>query len=97
MIQGNIISALARRSLQKFENAARLLRYNNNKCYVNNINAVLKSFCCPSCDNFFNKASNLERHETTCRDRVENLYPKNFYQFRETLVDKFLLSWKHVH
>ena len=40
IVDGNIIGELARRSVQKYENAVRLLRYNNHICYVNNINAV---------------------------------------------------------
>ena len=66
----------------------RLLRYNNHICYVNNVNAVFQSFRCPNCDTFFNKTFNLERHLTTCSERVKNVYPRNVYQFRETLFDK---------
>ena len=40
IVDGNIIWEPARRSVQKYENTVRLLRYNNHKCYVNNINAV---------------------------------------------------------
>ena len=40
IVDGNIIGELARRSVQKYENTVRLLRYNNHICYVNNINAV---------------------------------------------------------
>ena len=85
---GNIIGELARRSVQKYENTVRLLRYNNHKCYVINNNAVFQSFRCPSCDTFFNRTFNLERHLTTCSERVKNVYPKNVYQIRETLLDK---------
>ena len=35
-VDGNIIGKLARRSLQKYENTVRLLRYNNHINYVNN-------------------------------------------------------------
>ena len=44
---GNNIGELARRSVQKYDNTVRLLRYNNHICYVSNINAVLQSFRCP--------------------------------------------------
>ena len=44
IVDGNIIGELARRSVQKYENTVRLLRYNNHICYVNNINAVFQSF-----------------------------------------------------
>ena len=74
--------------MQKYENAVRLLRYNNHICYVNNINAVFQFFRCPNCDTFLNKIFNSERHITTCNERVKNFYPRNFYQIRETLFDK---------
>ena len=88
IVDGNIVGELARRSLQKYENTVRLLRYNNHICYVNNINAVLQSSRCPICDTFFNRTSNLERNLTTCSERVKNVYPRILYQFRETLFDK---------
>ena len=87
-VDGNIIGELARRSVQKYENTVRLLRYNNHICYVNNINAVYQSFRCPNCDTFSNRTFNLERHLTTCSERVKSLYPGNAYQIRETLFDK---------
>ena len=88
IVDGNIIGELARRSVQEYENTVRLLRYNNHISYVNNINAVFQSFRCPNCDTFFNRTFNLERHLTTCSDRVKNVYPRNVYQIRETRVDK---------
>ena len=39
-VDGNVFGELARRSMQKYENAVRLLRYNNHKCSVSNNNAV---------------------------------------------------------
>ena len=88
IVDGNIVGELARRSLQKCENTVRLLRYNNHLCYVNNINAVFQSYRCPNCDTFFNRTFNLERHLTTCTERVKNIFPRNVYQIRETLFDK---------
>ena len=87
-VDGNLVGELARRSVQKYEKTVRLLRYNNHICYVNNINPVFQSFRCPNCDLFFNRTFNLERHLTTCSERVKNVYPKNLYQIRETLFDK---------
>ena len=52
IVDGNNIGELARRSVQKYDNTVRLLRYNNHKSYVNNKNAVFQSFRCPNCDNF---------------------------------------------
>ena len=88
IVDGNIVGVHARRSVQKYETTVRLLRYNNHICYVNNINAVFQSFRCPNCDTFFNRTFNLERHLTTCSERVKNVYPRNVYQIRETLFDK---------
>ena len=87
IVDGNIVEEVARQSVPKYENTLRLLRYNNHTCYVNNINAVLQSLCCPDCDTFFNKTFNLKRHLTTCSDRVKNVYPSNVYQIRETLFE----------
>ena len=88
IVYGNIIGELARRSVQKYKNTVRLQRYNNHICYLNNINAVFQYFRCPNCDTFFNKTFNLERHLTTCSERVKNVYPRNVYQIQENLIDK---------
>ena len=88
IVNRNIVGEVARRILQKNENTVRLLRYDNHICYVNNINAVFQSFRCPNCYTFFNRTINLERHLTTCSERVKKLYPRNVYQIREALFDK---------
>ena len=62
---GELIGELARRSIQKFEKSVKLLRYNIHICYVNNINALFKAFRCTTCDTFFSKTGNLERHLVT--------------------------------
>ena len=53
-----------------------------------------QSFRCPTCDTFFNRSFSLERHLTTCCERVKNVYPRNLYQIRETLFDK--LNSSHI-
>ena len=91
IVDGNIIGELARRSVQKYDNTVRLLRYNNHNnhiCYVSKNNAVFQSFRCPYCDTFLNRTFNFERNLTTCSERVKNIYPSNVYQMRETLFDK---------
>ena len=88
IVDGNNIGELARRSMQKYNNTLKLLRYNNHICYVSNINAVFQVFRCPNCDIFLSRAFNLNRHLTTCSERVKDVYPRNVYQFRETLFDK---------
>ena len=50
---GTTIVELARRSVEKYENTLRLLRYKNHICFVSNINAVFQSFRCSNCDIFF--------------------------------------------
>ena len=55
---------------------------------MDNINALFKAFRCPTCDTFFQKTGNLERHLVRCSERVKHIYPKNVYQLQETLFDK---------
>ena len=43
-VEGYIIGQFTRRSVQKHKNTIRLLRYNNHKCYVSNINETSNSF-----------------------------------------------------
>ena len=98
IVDGNIIGEFARQSVKKYENTVRLLRYNNHICYVNHIIAVFQSFRCPNCDSFFKRTFNLERHLTTCSERVKNVYPKNLYQTQETLFDKLhSFGIEHTH
>ena len=87
IVDGNIVGEFARRSVQKCETTGRLLRYNNHICYVNNINAVFQSFRFPNCDTFVSRTFTLERHLTTCKERVKNVYPKNVCQTQETLLE----------
>ena len=87
-VDGELIGELCRRSIQKSEKSVKLSRYNNHICYVNNINALFKTFRCTTCDTFFTKTGNLERHLVTCSDRVKHIYPKNVYELRETLFEK---------
>ena len=88
IVDENIIGELAIRKVQKYDNTVRLLRYNNHICYVSNIKAVFQSFHCPNCDTFLSRTFNLERHLTTCSEKVKNVYPRNVYQIRETLSDE---------
>ena len=82
-----MIGELARRSIKMYEKNVQLIRYNSHICYVDNINALFKGFCCPTCDTYFQKTGNLERHLVRCTERVKHMYPKNVYQLRETLFD----------
>ena len=88
LIDGEMVGELARRSIKKCEKNVQLVRYNSHICYVDNINALFKAFRCPTCDKYFQKTGNLERHLVSCSERVKHIYPKNVYQLRETLFDK---------
>ena len=87
-VDGELIGELCRRSFEKYEKNVKLLQYNNHICYVNNINTLFKAFRCTTCDTFFSKTGNLERHLVTCSDRVKHIYPKNVYELKETLFEK---------
>ena len=87
-IDGVMLGELARRSIKKYENNVQLIRYTKHICYLDNIHALFKDFRCSTCDTYFQKTGNLERHLVKSSERVKHMYPKNVYQFRETLFDK---------
>ena len=87
IVEGSLVGEPARRSVQKHPNTVRLLRYNSHICYVANIHALFNAFRCTTCDCYFNRPGNLERHLTTCQERVKQVYPKTVYQLKETLFD----------
>ena len=72
-VDGELKGELCRRSIQKYEKSVKLLRYNKNIWYVNKINALFKTFQCTTCDTFFPKTRNLERHLVTCSYRVKHI------------------------
>ena len=88
IIHGAMVGELARRSIKKYEKTVQLIRYNSHICYVDNIHALFKAFRCPTCDSYFQKTGNLERHLVRCSERVKHIYPKNVYPLRETIFDK---------
>ena len=88
LINGAVVGELARRSIKKYEKSVQLIRYNSHICHVDNIHALFKAFRCPTCDTYFQKSGNLERHLVRWSERVEHIYPKNVYQLRDTLSDK---------
>ena len=88
IVGGSSVGELARRSVQKYCNTARLLRYNTHICYVSNNNALFKAYRCSNGNQVFNKTGNLERHLVICKDRIKHVYPRNKYQLSETLFDK---------
>ena len=88
LIDGAMVGELALRSIKKQEKNVQLILYNSHNCYVDNINALFKAFRCSTCDRYFQKPGNLERHLLRCSERVKHIYPKNVYHLRETLFDK---------
>ena len=72
-VDRELIGELCWRSFQKNENSVKLLRYNNHIRYVNNVNALFKNFRRTTCDIFFSKTGNLERHLVTCSDRIKDI------------------------
>ena len=88
LIDGAMVGELARRSIKKYEKNVQLIRYNSHICYVDNIHALFKAFRCPTCDTYFQKTGNLERHLVRCSEREKHIDPNKVYQLRETLFDK---------
>ena len=67
----------------------KLLRFKNHIIFdTNDIDKFLKCFRCPSCDCFFNRSDNFNRHLLTYKDRVRHIYPKSAYILRETILEK---------
>ena len=67
LIDGAMVGELARRSIKMYEKSVQLIQYNSHICYVDNIHALFKAFRCPTCDTYFQKTGNLERHLVRCR------------------------------
>ena len=88
LIDGAMVGELAQRSIKKYEKNVQLIRYNSHICYVDNTHALFKAYRCPTCDTYFQKTGNLERHLVRCSERVKLIYPKKVYQLRETLFDE---------
>ena len=85
---GNFVGELARKSISKYENTIKLLRYKNHIIYFKTIHHFFKCFRCPTCDTFFDKADQFQRDLLCCKDRIKNIYPKNVHTLRVTLFEK---------
>ena len=88
LIDGAMVGEIARRSIKKYKKNVQLIRYNSQVCYVDSIHALFKAFRCPTCDTYFQKTGNLERHLVRCSERVKHIYQKSAYQLGKTLFDK---------
>ena len=87
-IDGARVGELAKRSIKKYEKNVQLTQYKGDICYVDNMHALFKAFCCPTCHTIFQKTGNLERHLVRCSERVRHIYPNIVHQLRKTLFDK---------
>ena len=76
LLDGAMVGELARRSIKENEKKVQLLRYNSHICYVDNIDALFKSFRCPTCGTYFQKTGNLARHLVRCSEPVKHIKPK---------------------
>ena len=77
------------RSVWKHSNTLRLLRYNSHICYVSKINALIKTYRGPSCDQCIKRAYNLEEQLTTGKERVNHVFP----QMCISCEKRFLTNW----
>ena len=83
-----MIGELARRSVGKYSDIVRLLRYKSHVCHMSDFNAPFKAYCCPSFDQIIKKTEVLGRHLTSCRETTKHVFPENVYRLPETLFDK---------
>ena len=88
LIDGAMVGELAQRSIKKQEKNVQLIQYNSHICNVDNIHALFKAFRCLTCDTYFQKTGNFERHLVRCSERVKHIYPKIVYELLKTLFDK---------
>ena len=49
---------------------------------------MIKAFRCTTCETFFSKTGNLQRHLVTCSDRIKHIYPNSVYELGETFFEK---------
>ena len=88
IVDGDFVGELGRRGVEMYEKNINLLRYNNHKCSLDDINPFLTRFRCPSCDTFIQKAGKFNRHDKLRKESVQHIYPNSVYTLRENLFDK---------
>ena len=79
---------LAWRSIGRFDDTVKVLRFNNHLIHTNDIDSFFKCFRCPSFDNFFNKFDNFNKHLIEYKHWVKHIHPKIMYELRKTLFKK---------
>ena len=75
---GYFVGELARRSIGKYENTVKLLRYNNHNIYVINIDNFFKCFRCPTCDTFSTKQTTSTSISYDAKIESKTFTPKMF-------------------
>ena len=74
--EGGYVGELARRSLGTFDKTVKLLRFINHTIITNDKDSFFKCLRCPSCDTFFNKPDNFNKHLQRCKYSSETNLPK---------------------
>ena len=67
--EGEYVGELARLSSGKFEKTVKLLRFNNHIIHTSDIDSFFKCFRSCSCDCFFIRSDNFNRHLITCKKK----------------------------
>ena len=75
--EGELVGELARRNFGRFDKTVKLLSFNNHIIHRNDVDSFFIRFRCPSCDTFFIKPENFNKHLLRCKERARNIYPKN--------------------
>ena len=88
--EGEYVGELAKRNIGNFEKTVKMLRFNNHFFHTNDIDSFFKYFRCPSCDCFFNRSDNFNRHLMSCKDRVRTFFQRMYIHFEK----RYLKSWK---
>ena len=95
-MDGKILGELSRQSVQKYESALGLLRYNIHICCFSDINAVCQCFRCPNCDTFFIRTSNVRRHLTFVVNEWNTFIPRNFIKTGNSFWQAGVF-WNWIH
>ena len=87
-VRGQTVGELSRRSLHLYDSTCFLVRYNRHVCYIKNPKLLFKLYRCPNCSHFSEHPSWIEKHTTSCQNRVKDEYPGGVYNVKETLFEK---------
>ena len=82
IVDGFLIGELLSKNVGKYSNTEQLFLFYSLSCYVSNITALFKAYRFPSSDQFVERAHDLERHLTTCKEGIKHVFAKNVYQLQ---------------